>query len=230
MNRKITVLLVLAFFSSGCFLSPEYYQGQYASITFSNAEGFVIDEGALPQERMVKIGSTLSLDEYNPKSMVAFGKTFIGWAAAEEPDVQLHELVVDEQTTLIAIWEDTTTYALGDRGPEGGWIFKIDSGTYYESAREDTTRQTWTELDTAYGEDRSDGLAIPTRELLQDMYTVLYTEGLGRFSPDTYWSSDTHTLDTQDFSYTVDFGNDGFFALTHPENKSLARPYRTFTL
>ncbi len=114
MNRKTTVLLVLAFFSSGCFLSPEYYQGQYASITFSNAAGCVIDEGALPQERMVKIGSTLSLDEYNPKSMVSFGKTFIGWAAAAEPDVQLHELVVNEQMTLIAIWEDTTTYDLGD--------------------------------------------------------------------------------------------------------------------
>ncbi len=80
------------------------------------------------------------------------------------------------------------------------------------------------------GEYPADGWAIPTRELLQDMYSELYAEGLGSFSAARYWSTDIDDTYDPDFYYTVDLSEEGFFEPTHPENSSLARPYRTFVL
>jgi hypothetical protein len=195
-----------------------------------------LDEGETPSSGLTKNGETLDLAQVG-KSMVVYGKELTGWSTTNDSSGIVNEIVINSDLTLYAIWDDKTTYEEGDRGPTGGWIFKVDAGTYYEAAKQDLklqistdpdkfrTEHTWTYLDSAYSSvDPATDWTVPETDLLKDMYSQLFQKDLGNFESDKYWAID------DDPEYIVDFQDDGDFKFYPEGNYCFARLYRTFEL
>lgn len=67
---------------------------------------------------------------------------------------------------------------------------------------------------------------LPSRQELQEMYTVLHLNGKGNFKDDVYWSNSFSGI-TIDYVYTVNFG-DGTSPNQYKLYENLIRPIRAF--
>ncbi len=214
--KRFPIIILIISLLSGCFLTPEYYQINYSKITFVNETA--LDEGENIDLASQKNGRILDLTSIG-NSMIVYGYALLGWSSSPGGAV-IDELLVTEEITLYAVWGAKTSYAIGDRGPTGGWIFKIDSGTYFETAKSDIS-DSWIDLNNNYP---TGGYSIPTKSLLLDMYSNLYQSNLGGFSAEKYWASEAAAI-----NFVVDF-SDGYIYFSPEENEFKTRPYRTFTL
>jgi hypothetical protein len=218
--KRIFIIGLFAFFVSGCFMSPSYLTRNYSSVTFESSTE--LDEGGLPNLGLTENGTALDLSGVG-QSMVVYGKELSGWATTDDASSIVSEIVINSDITLYAIWEDKTSYEVGDRGPTGGWIFKVDTSTYFETAKTDIVEKSWTYLNDNYS---SGEYSIPTKELLKEMYNELYLANLGNFKSSIYWTNEDNGAD---LGAIVDFQN-GYVKPFYKENECSARSYRTFSL
>ena len=144
----------------------------------------------------------------------------------------------------------TTIYAIGSRGPKGGWVFYKSGSNYLECADEDLPGlYSWSDLyqtevgagaqGTAIGTGQANTLAIVNQQVIHDdwylpskdelalMYTLWTNSGYGNFKiTNIYWSSSENSaIDVwvQDFVTETQASNQSKI------NKYHVRPCRSFT-